>query len=622
EFEKMGEMSKNISEKESKESTEEILKEIESFNATKEEADKESGKKKKDETHNEEIEKLKAELEKEREKSKSLSEILEKISNQTEEGGETVDIEAKLKAMESKINEKINSQMNEIRNAVSAISSKIEELSKAEKPERVSSKLKDMIDQVQADTSKKIADLQEEIKKMIEKMEEPKKEEEVSKGLAIFGGRVDWKNEIMEIKSSLKDQEKSVHELKDEMDTRITRIKEQIKALEKLPALEEKVESLIEKMTPQNIEKLKKFVFSADEITSEVIPNEIEKRLTKELTPVFNDIKGVRVDVEKLNENINSIVNDLNYLRNEIKNLYKFGDHISHLQEEKEKIYEKIKEKESNLMALTNRLEMLIKKRTDMLNDQIIKFDKIFTKKIEEKTREFFNQLSEGKLLELEDRTEKNLAVARAKVNDMLSKFVQLQNVVNPTLTILKDEIEKLSERVDKIKVNQAEFKKELEEKAKEIFYDVIGPEIKALRADTSKFMKDISGRIEDMEAEFVQFQNIVNPTLNLLKNDISKLESKIEKLKTKQEEMKEDMKALNEFNKTIINIKEVIKNDEAQQKDFEKRLLKLESKLNELVKEFDTIVKQTIADKKKFEEESRKQKERINALLKELRSS
>jgi hypothetical protein len=621
----MGNMEKGV--EQSEETTEDVIKEIEDFDATKPEEPKKEEeepavKKKKAKEKEEDVSSLKEELEREKEKSKNLAEIIEKVSGTADEDEkESPDIDSKIKVMESRVNDQMQSQMKDIRNAITAMGSKVEELSKAEKPEKASSKLRDMVDQVQADTSKKISDMQEEIRKMIERLEQPKKEEEVSKGLAIFGGRVDLKNDILEIKGSLKDHEKSIRELKEEMDTRITRIREQIKVLERLPTLEEKIEGLTERMSPANIEKLKKFIFSADEITGEIIPNEIEKKMGKELTPVFNDIKGVRSDVEKLSENIKAIFNEINYFRGEFKTLYKLGDYISDLQTEKEKIYDRIKEKEANLIALTNRLEALIKKRTDLLNDQILKFDKAFTGKLEAKTKEFFDDMTEEKFLELEDRTEKNLAVARAKVNDMVSKFVQFQNVVNPTLSLIKEELEKTATRMEKIKVNQAEFQRELEEKAKGLFTDIAGPEIKSIRTDVAKFTKDMSGRLEDFEAEFVQFQNVVNPTLNLLRNEISKLDTRFEKLKERENEIKEALKEFGDIEKALDGMREWAKANDLRQKDFEKRFLSLESRLNEAMKEFDTIVKQSITEKKKVDEEVRKQKDKINILLKELKS-
>lgn len=635
EFEKMGALGKGVGKTE--ESTEDIINDIESFDATKtenkdadEDKKEESGEGEKRHASKEssgDVDSLKDELEKEREKSKSLAEIIEKVSTMPDEPNEDKstahqDVDLKMKVIESRINSQIQSQMKDIRNAITAMGSKIEEIAKSEKPEKASSKLRDMVDNVQAEMSKKIADLQEEIRKMVERMEQPKKEEEVSKGLAIFGGRVDLKGDILEIKSSMKDLERGLHELRDETDTRITRVKEQIKILERFPAFEEKLEGLVERMSPANIEKLKKFVFSADEITGEVIPNEVEKKLTKDLTPVFNDIKSVRSDIEKLSENIKSIFNEINYFKGEIKTLYKLGDNISELQSEKEKTHDRINEKEANLISLVNKLETVIKKRTEIINERINKFDKAFTAKIEAKTKEYFDDLTESKFLELEDRTERNLAVSRAKVNDMVSKFVQFQNVVNPTLALIKEELEKTNTRIEKIKTNQTEFEKEMEDGAKEMFTDIAGPQIKNISNDVAKFSKSINDRLEDFEAEFIQFQNVINPTMSLLKNDISKLDAKIEKLKTRHEDLKGNVNELAEMRKSINSLGEWAKAMETRQKENEKRMLVLGSRLDETMAEFNTIVKQTFADRKKFEEEAKKQKEKINILLKELKSS
>jgi hypothetical protein len=633
EFEKMGALGKGVE----KESDEDNIRAIESFDVSKPEGGdsgsdaenkKSAGKKHDDKESEENVDSLKDELEKEREKSRGLAEIIEKVSSMSDESGEKEEREnsrhesdEKIRDVEAKINNQVQSQMKDVRSAITAMGAKMEEMAKAEKPEKASSKLKDMVDSVQAETSKKIADLQDEIRKMMELIERPKKEEEVSKGLAIFGGRVDLKGDILEIKSSVKDLERSLHELKDETDTRITRVKEQIKILERFPTFEEKLEGLIERMSPANIEKLKKFVFSADEITGEVIPNEVEKKLSKDLSPVFNDIRGVRSEIEKVNENIKSIFNDINFFKGEIKSLYKIGDSVSQLQDEKEKTHDRINEKEANLISLVNKLETVIKKRTEIINDRIEKFDKAFTAKIEAKTKEYFDDLTEAKLLEIEDRTEKNLAVSRAKVNDMVSKFVQFQNVVNPTLTLIKEELEKTNTRIEKIKTNQAEFEKEIEEGAREMFSDIAGPQIKGISADVVKFSKGMNDRLDDFEAESVQFQNVVNPTLTLLKNDMSKLDAKLEKLKAKHDDLKGNVNELAEMRKSINSLAEWGKTIESRQKEGDKRMLVLGSKLEETVAEFNTIVKQTFADRKKIEDENRKQREKINILLKELKS-
>ena len=645
-LEKMGALEKGVKASVA-ESTEEIIKEIETFDATKdtrEDAEvtgqkrespgkerveeggksKETGESGEAETgeKKEDIEVLKKELAREREKTKNLAKIIEKVSNSANAEKKEIDIEPKLKEIEGRINEQVQSQLKEVKEAIAAIGTKVEEVAKSGKGEKMGTKVKDMIDKVQADTSKKITELEETIKKMMEKVEEPKKEEDVSKGLSAFGGKVDLKNEIVEIKDSLKELEKSINELRDETDTRITRIKEQIKALEKLPTLEEKVEGLIERMSPGNIEKLKKFIFSADEITSEIIPNEVEKKVTKELTPVFNDIKDVRDDVEKFGENIKRIFDELNYFKGEIKTLYKFGDYISRLQSDKEKLEEKINEKEDNLLRMLNKLEELIKKRTDAVHEDVRKFEKSFTEKVEDKVKECFDDLTESKFLELEDRTEKNLAVARAKVNDMLSKFVQFQNVVNPTLSLIKEELENLNTRIEKLKDEQTETEKEIDERVKDMFSEVAEPRLKEIKDDMNKFSEATKDRLDDFESEFVQFQNVINPTLNLLRNDISKLDSKLEKLKTAQDDLKERFKEIGELRKSLDSMKEKVKSLETGKKELEKKISLLNDGLRQINGEFKDVVKQTLAERKKLEGESKKQKERINILLKELKGS
>ena len=651
EFEKMGDLDKGVSEK--KESTEDIIKEIETFDATKDkrppekggaenpEGGKEAGKPKKTEvketpggnkpTVKEEKatadkgESLEKELEREREKTKSLAKIIEKVSSAADTPKEkpaSPDLEPKLKEIESKMNEKIESQMKEIKDVMAAMGTKVEDAAKSGKSEKVGTKVKDMVDKVQADTTKKIAEMEETIKKMIEKTEAPEKKEEVSKGLAAFGGSVDLKNKILELRSSIQDLNKGLNELRDETETRITRIKEQVKVIEKIPTIEEKLEGLIERMSPANIEKLKKFIFSADEITGEIIPNEVEKKVTKDLTPVFNDMKDVRDDIEKVSENIKTLFNEINFFKSEIKNLYKLGDYISDLQTEKEKIEKEVDEKETNLLKLFSKLEGLIKKNADLFNEKLLDFEKTFTDKVDVKVKEFFDDLTESKFLELEDRTEKNLAVSRAKVNDMVSKFVEFQNVVNPTISLIKEELEKLDVKMEKLKESQADLEEETDEHVKEMFSKVAEPRINELKEIMAKFTETVDSRLDDFESEFVQFQNVINPTLNLLKNDISKVDEKIEKMKTKHDELKGNVKDLEGLRKSIDSIKEGMTSLGNKQNDSEKNILILGNKLGEIREEFKNVVKQSLIDKKKLDEESKKEKERINILLKELKGS
>jgi len=277
EFEKMGDLNKGVGgEKkgeEKKESTDDIIKDIESFDATKSpppgndlpapagsapeapapetpEPDKAEAPaaepKKEEKSAGDDFEKLKKELDKEKSKNKNLAKIIETVSTSKPEVKEKAvekvvekpvpaDVGPQLSEMESKMKEQFSSEMKEVKNAVVAIGNKVEEVSKtATKPERTGSKVKDMVDKVQADTSKKIAEIEESMKAMIDKMDVPKKEEDVSKGLASIGGNVGMKNQILEMRSLFKDLDKGLNELRDETDRRITRVKEQMKAIEKM----------------------------------------------------------------------------------------------------------------------------------------------------------------------------------------------------------------------------------------------------------------------------------------------------------------------------------------------------------------------------------------------------
>ncbi|MCK5022907.1 MAG: hypothetical protein KAS04_01905, partial [Candidatus Aenigmarchaeota archaeon] len=417
------------------------------------------------------------------------------------------------------------------------------------------------------------------------------------------------------------DMQSSLNEIKDETDVRIDRIKEQIRVVEKIPTINDKVDGLIEKMSPGNIEKLKKFIFTADEITGDIIPNEVEKRLTKQMTPFFNDLKDIRDDIEKVTENIKSIFNEINYFKGEVKTLYKFGEYITELQTEKDKMYDKMNEKEMNLLKMVAKLEDLIKKRTDTYYEKINNFEKKFANKLEDNVKDCFDDLTYSKFKELEDKTENHLAVSRAKINDMLSKFVQFQNVVNPTMAMVKEQIETLNMKSEKIKDRQSDLEEETVDTVKDTFNEIAVPEIKKAIDGTERLKENVNGKLDDFEAEFVQYQNVINPTLGLLKNDLSKMDNKFEKMKVKQENNKESINDLKSLRKSMEAMMAGMKSFELKQGEIEKNIMLIGTKMGELQEEFDNTLKQSMIDKKKLDDQSKKQKDRVNILLKELKS-
>ena len=68
-----------------------------------------------------------------------------------------------------------------------------------------------------------------------------------------------------------------------------------------------------------------------------------------------------------------------------------------------------------------------------------------------------------------------------------------------------------------------------------------------------------------------MQYQNVVNPTLSLLKNDFSKLDTKLEKFKVKHEDTKTKVSDLQSLRKSIETIMAAMKAFEVKQGEIEK---------------------------------------------------
>ncbi|MCK5023548.1 MAG: hypothetical protein KAS04_05220, partial [Candidatus Aenigmarchaeota archaeon] len=156
---------------------------------------------------------LKIELEREKEKNKSLAAIIEKVSSSAAETpAPAAPAPAPAGSSASDVQNIVNSQMKDVKDAVVAIGKRVEEVSKtAAKPERTGSKVKDMVDKMQADTGKKIEEIEEQMKNMITKLEAPaESKENVAEGLSAFGGRVGFKNEMLALRTEMKDMQSSL----------------------------------------------------------------------------------------------------------------------------------------------------------------------------------------------------------------------------------------------------------------------------------------------------------------------------------------------------------------------------------------------------------------------------
>lgn len=503
-----------------------------------------------------EVDALKKELEAEREKSKNLAEIIEKVSSKTgvTDPPQAEPVEPKLKELEKKLSDQFQTQLKELKDSIASIGAKIEKASKTEKPEE--EKIKKIVDKMQSETTSKISALEDTIKKISDRLTAPEAAssggEEVSKGLAALGGSIELKSDLERVKKSLKELEKTLAETRDENEIRFTRIKEQMKRLEKIPSLEERVQALIEKLGPENVEKLKKLVFSTEELSNQVIPEEIRKALSKELSPFTGDIESLKNNSAKLNDRLKRVYNEISYLKNEMKNLYKLGDQISSLQSDRDKTRQDVKEREAKLLERISGLENKLKEKIQEISENIKNFEKDYSDFVEELVNKLFRDNFESKLSEVKDKTSKELTSVKDEMDVIASRFYQFENVINPTIEMIKEQIGEFEKTLERVKKTQESLNLDVEKSIEKKFAEVSKPALSEMEDKISKATETVGERIDDLESELSQFKEIVSPTLEMFRKDLGKFEGRLDKFNESQSNLSDKLKEIKMENKEL----------------------------------------------------------------------
>ncbi|NIO22571.1 MAG: hypothetical protein GTN38_00905 [Candidatus Aenigmarchaeota archaeon] len=502
-------------------------------------------------------------LEKERkdleEKSKGLAEIIEKVSSKAEEAKPPAPatpppepVEPKLKDLEKKMTDQFQAQLKEIKDSMTAIGTKI---GKTEKPEE--GKVRKLVDKIQSETTSKISAIEDSIKKLSDKLTTPEVPtrggEEVSKGLAAFGGTVELQSDLNEVKKSLKDLERTFTEMRDENETRFSRFKEQLKRLEKLPGLEDKVQALIEKLGPENIEKLKKLVFSTEELSSQIIPQEISKGMSKEISPVLSDVKGLKDEAGKLNGRIKRLYSEMSYFKSEMKNLYKLGDYVVELQTDREKAKGDLKEREAKLLEKISDLETKLKGRSEELSESIKNFREDYSEFVKELVSKLFTEMAESKLSEVKDKTSKELVSVKDEMDIIASRFYKFENTITPTIDALKEQVKDFGKVLEGVKGFQEKLGLNVEKSIEKKFTDISKPALSEIEGKFSKILEMVDGRTEGLKSELSQFRDVVNPTLEMFKGDLEKFDGRLEKFNESQSNLSDRIKEMKIENKELF---------------------------------------------------------------------
>lgn len=209
------------------------------------------------------VDKLKKEKSALIEKNRSLAEIIEEITKEQRD-----DEEPKSKHSRADDEDVASAVKKEIQSEFSGLESKLKELDKLSE---LANKMKDLSDQVKSASKPRTMKVQgplgetevpvDQAPTMMNPFGNPTMGTQVAqnvlsqgagpigKALASFGQDVDFQSEIIEIKNTLADVNKDVNGLQKRMEYRVSRLEDEIKALDKISSLEQGFEEISEKLS-------------------------------------------------------------------------------------------------------------------------------------------------------------------------------------------------------------------------------------------------------------------------------------------------------------------------------------------------------------------------------------
>ncbi len=492
--------------------------------------------------------------------------------------------------------------------------------------------------------------------------------------LASFGEEVDFQSQIFDLKKAISEIARNIDNTSKKLDYRVSNLEDKSKTLERFPDLEERYEQLNQKLGPDNVQKLRKLIFSSDEIMEQVIPELVNKKLKTKLDPAVNEVRDMRDLVSDFNVR-------LNHLKEEVINLQKLREDIAELRSDKDQLSKDMDEQEDRLSDGVKGLRDDIKKKIESVTDKIYQDLKEIQKKdmdkIDKDIHKTFLSLIQPRFAELEKRDmiidermklsekredelyeaiknieapenikawlEKRMSsIERGLQTDVnkLKKFHERQVKKNEetrdNINTIWSETKTLPKRIDNqdIAINKfIEARNMLLQRA-----ESMGMEISGLSEKLSTNREDISAIAQRLTIQEARF----NELLEGQKQSISKLGDSLKKeLKNEVSEIKKEMdkrreidskNQLEEFKsetKRVAGLEEELR---ASKKVMDKGIEKLNEeigKMNDKISKTATL-QSRVSDvegfseklEKKFSDMIQYQKERIDAIRDELHSS
>jgi chromosome segregation ATPase len=404
----------------------------------------------------------------------------------------------------------------------------------------------------------------------------------VGKGLASFGEEVDFESELIEIKNKIDGVTRDLKNLNNKSEYRLSRLEDEVKQLDKISNLEEGYEEINEKLTPENVQKLKKLIFSADELTDEVIPDLINKKLRVRVDPILNDMANLKSSLEVTETK-------LSQLRNELKLVEKFENRVTELdgdlRAEKDKFVKGLDDQKKDLTEDLENMKADIRRSLDKLSEEMTKIHTTSTQLVGDVVKDMFLELVQPKfdsvdkesivfeerLKKLFDQNEKlkrklDQLEAPENLKDWLDdKGSQIEKKLQiDVLAIVKDKLA-IIEGVKRDIIEQEKDMKEVKERLM-----ALDP----VASDTEKheeLIKDARGRLEDLERvirgipkelethasmlnKLVDTRDTLSNRLNSFSTDMRGLSEKVSSNKDRLVKNEQYLKSFEKSQKTVID--------------------------------------------------------------------
>jgi chromosome segregation ATPase len=318
----------------------------------------------------------------------------------------------------------------------------------------------------------------------------------ISRELASFGEEVDFQTELYETKKTMAALAKTLDTLSKKMEYRISVLEDKSKVLERMPDLEEKFNDIREKLGPENVQKLRKLIFSSDEIVDEVIPDLVNKKMRARLEPAMNEIRDMQ-------DTINDFNSRLSHIKEEVLNLEKLRDEISELRADKEDLYKELEEEESRSNEKIDILKKSVKKDLENIiegvGQELKDIRKVQSDTIQRELNNAFVNLNEPRFADLEKR----LMI----LDEKSKRLAQIEN--------------ELEKKIASIEAPE-NLKKWLDTKVNKLEQGVVS-DIKSLKKDDVTNASNIAGLAENLKTFQAAMKEVPN-RLDIQGNMINKL--------------------------------------------------------------------------------------------------